>query len=84
MVKHQKGRTFLILKDKKKGNGTSTFRPITCLPFMWKVFTGILAEQLYGHKEREKLLPDEQKDCRRQCRGTKDYLMIDKMVMKNC
>ena len=76
-----KGRTCLILKDKKKGNETSNFRP---LPIMWKVFTRILAEQVYGHIEREKLLPDEQNGCRRKSRGTKDQLMIDKMVMENC
>ena len=29
-------------------------------------------------------MPDEQKGCRRQSRGTVDQLMIDKMVMKNC
>jgi len=30
------------------------------------------------------LLPDEQKGCRRNTRGTKDQLLIDKMVLKNC
>ena len=53
-----KGRTCLILKDEKKGNETSNFRRITYLPIIWKVFTRILAEQVYGHTEKEKLLPD--------------------------
>ena len=79
-----KGRICLILKHEKKGNETSNFRPITCLSIMWKVFTGILAEQVYGHMEREKLLLDEPKGCRRQSKGTKDQLMINKMVIKNC
>ena len=79
-----KGRTCLILKDKKRGNETSNFRLITCISIMWKVFIGLLAEQVYGHIEKEKLLSDEQKGCRRQSRGTKDQLMIGKMVMKNC
>ena len=34
--------------------------------------------------EREKLLPNEQKGCRRQSVGTKDQAMIMKMVMKSC
>ena len=34
--------------------------------------------------DEEKLLPDEQKGCRRQKRGTKDQLLIDKMVIRNC
>jgi len=29
------------------------------------------------------LLPDGQKGCRRNTRGTKDQLLIDKMVLKN-
>ena len=55
-----KGKTCLILKDEKKGNETSNFRLIMCLPIMQKVFIGILAEQVYGHMERVKLLSDEQ------------------------
>ena len=72
----------MILNNTKKGNETSNLWPITCLPIMCKVFTGILAGQVYGHKEREKLLLDEQKGCRRQSSGTKDQLMVDKMVKK--
>ena len=79
-----KGKTCLILKDKTKGNLVSNFRPITCLPVMWKLFTGMLAEEIYEHLDLENLLPDEQKGCRRNSRGTKDQLIIDKMVQKNC
>ena len=78
-----KGRTCLIQKDENKGNDVSNFRPITCLPLMWKLLTGILAEEVYTHLERKNLLPDEQEGCRRNSRGTKDQLMIDKMVLKN-
>ena len=79
-----RGRTCLILKDVKKGSDVTNFRAITCLPLMWKILTGIVSESLYHHLENEKLLPEEQKGCRKQSRGTKDQLMIDKMVMKNC
>ena len=79
-----KGRTCLILKHEKKENETPNFRPITCLSIMWKVFTGILAGQVYGHMEREKLLLDEQKGSRRQSKGTRNHLMINKTVIKNC
>ena len=30
------GRTSLLQKDKSKGNVESNYRPITCLPLMWK------------------------------------------------
>ena len=35
------GQTVLLLKDKSKGNKVSNYRPITCLPFMWKLLTGM-------------------------------------------
>ena len=33
-----KGRTVSLQKDKTKGNIASNYRPITCLPIMWKLF----------------------------------------------
>ena len=41
------------MKDEKRGNKTSNFILITCLPMMWNVSTGILAEQFYEHMEKE-------------------------------
>ena len=66
-----RGRSCLILKDMKKGSDVTNFRPITYLPLMWKVLTGIVSESLYYHLESEKLLPEEQKGCRKNSRGTK-------------
>ena len=48
---------------KGKGNVTSNYRPITCLPLMWKLLTGVIADQIYAHLDQEKLLPEEQKGC---------------------
>ena len=50
---------------------------------MWKLITGIVADEIYNHLEENDLLPEEQKSCRRNSRGTKDQLLIDKAVMKN-
>ena len=76
--------TILLLKGKSKENEVSNYRPITCLPLMWKLITGIVADEIYNHLEENDLLPEEQKGCRRNSRGTKDQLLIDKAVMKNC
>ena len=76
-----KGRTVLIQKDSAKGTVASNYRPIACLPLMWKLLTGIFAEQIYGHLKDNDLLPDEQKGCRKRTRGTKDQLLIDKAIM---
>ena len=50
---------------------------------MWKLLTGIFAEKIYAHLDGNNLLPDEQKGCRKQSRGTKDQLLIDKMILKD-
>eukprot|EP00112_Aurelia_sp_Birch-Aquarium-sp1_P022216 Seg6175.2 transcript_id=Seg6175.2/GoldUCD/mRNA.D3Y31 product="hypothetical protein" protein_id=Seg6175.2/GoldUCD/D3Y31 len=40
-----KGRTVLIQKDKSKGIESSNFRPITCLPLVWKLLTGLITDE---------------------------------------
>merc|ERR1712059_155271 len=52
-----KGRTVLIQKDPAKGRAVSNYRPIACLPLMWKLLTGIFAEKIYDHLHRNNLLP---------------------------
>ena len=78
------GRTILLVKDVEKGNEVDNYRPITCLPLIWKLLTGVISDAIYDHLERSKLLPEEQKGCRKNCRGSKDHLLIDKAVLKNC
>ena len=39
---------------------------------MWKLLAGIVADEIYNHLAESDLLPEEQKDCRRNSRGTKD------------
>ena len=52
---------------------------------IWKLLMGIIVEKLYRHLERNGLLVnDEQKGCRKGSRGTKDQLLVDKTVVKNC
>ena len=50
---------------------------------MWKLLTGMFAEAIYDHLDDQKLLPEEQKGCRKQSRGTKDQLLIDKAITKD-
>ena len=35
------GHTILCQKDVSKGNAVENYRPITCLPLMWKLLTGV-------------------------------------------
>ena len=49
-----------------------------------EITNGYFFEEMYKHLDEERLLPDEQKGCRRQKRGTKDWPFIDKIVIQNC
>ena len=51
------GKTLLCTKEIQKGNLVSSFRPVTCLPLIWNLLTGILAEKLYEHLEKTNSLP---------------------------
>ena len=46
-------KTIIIMEDREKGNDVTNFRPITCLLLMWKIFTGVLSDELYDHLESE-------------------------------
>ena len=45
--------------------------------------TAIITESMINHLENNGLIPDEQKGNRRKSRGTKDQLLIDKMILRN-
>ena len=78
------GPTVLCQKDLKRANLAENYRPITCLPLLRKLLTGMIAEETYTYLELEKLLPEEQKGCKRGSRGAKNQLLIDKTVLKDC
>ena len=75
------GKTRLSQKDPGKGNAVDNYRPILCLPFMLKLITGIIANSVCEFLDLHNLIPVEQKGSRRNIRGTKDQLLIDKMVL---
>ena len=66
-----RGRTVLCQKDHSNGSAVDNYRPISCLPLMWKLLTGVMAESMYEYLEKNSILPEEQKGCRRKSRGTK-------------
>ena len=68
--------------DKIKGNIASNYGPTYCLPLMWKLLSGVVADQIYGHLDQQKLLPEEQKGCMKRSRGTNDLLYIDRAVIR--
>ena len=53
------GKTVLCQKDPVKGVAVDNYRPITCLPLMWKLLTGIISNLLYDFLETSDKLPSE-------------------------
>ena len=78
------GKIVLCQKDPAKGSAVNNYRPISCLPLIWKLIIGILAEKMYSHSERENVLSSEQKGCCQGSHGTKDQLLTDKTVLIDC
>ena len=67
----------MLQKDKSKDNVARNYRPL-----MLKLLTGVIADQIHAHLDQEKLLPEEQKGCRKGSRGNNVLLYIDRAVIK--
>ena len=64
-----KGRK-ITQKDPEKGNATHNYRPIACLPLLWKLLTSVLVEKVYAHLPGKNVLLNEQMRYRKQPRET--------------
>ena len=51
---------------------------------MWKLLRGVSGEEMYNYLEREKILPEEQKVCKRGSRRINNQVLMAKMVSKDC
>lgn len=73
------GVTFLLHKT---GSITEAknYRPITCLPTIYKLLTSILASKISAHIDAHNILATAQNGCRTGSRGTKELLLIDMTV----
>ena len=62
-------KTVLCQKDSSKGNAVDNYRPISCLPLMWKLITGTIAESIYSFLDVNDKLLVEQKGCQKNVEG---------------
>ena len=76
-----KGKTTIIQKDPSKGTAPNNYRPITCLPMMWKILTAQIREKIYYSLTSRGLFPDEQKGYRKGSRSTTELLYIDHYIL---
>jgi hypothetical protein len=77
------GATFLIPKNENTDN-PKNYRPVTCLPTIYKLLTSIISRRIQKYMEDENLLPKEQKWCCRESKGCKDQLLISKTKLQDC
>ena len=75
-----KGITRLIPKKTDTRN-PANYRPITCLPIIYKILSGILTSRMMEHLQTNNLIPEEQKGGIADCYGCIDQLIINSMVL---
>ena len=78
------GKKFLCQKDPSKRNAVVNYRTISCLPLMWKLITGAIAESIYHFLDVNDKLPVEQKEYKKKSRVTNYQLLIDKTILRDC
>ena len=52
------------------------------MPLIWQLLSGVITDQVYRRLDQQKLLPREQKGCRKRSRGTNDLLYVDRAVIR--
>ena len=72
----------LPLTENDETNNPKNYRPITCLPTMYKILTSILSDRAYKHLTINNLLPVEHKGCSKGSYGSKDQLLINKAIIE--
>lgn len=76
------GKTYLIPKDLKNTKNPGKYRPITCLPTIYKILTSCLTEKIYQHVYEKNIIAEHQKGCRREAMGCKEQLIIDEVILE--
>lgn len=76
------GVTYLLPKTTPATKDPSKYRPITCLPTVYKFLTGIISKKIYKHLTDNNLLAEEQKGCRKRSQGYKEQVIIDTVLTK--
>lgn len=74
------GITYLLPKVQAEILQPSQYRPITCLPTLYKLFTSIITNKIYKHVTDNGIMPVEQKGCQRGSYGCKEQIIIDTLI----
>lgn len=52
-----KGTGSTYTKIGLRGNIRNNYRPITCLPLVWNLLAGVMADEMHEYLERKIILP---------------------------
>ena len=77
------GVTYLLPKTQET-QLPNKYRPITCLPTIYKMLTGIITEKISHHFEVYNLISEEQAGGRKNTYGVKEQLLLNKTILENC
>ena len=55
------GKTTLCQKDSSRGSAIDNYRPISCLPLIWKLISRTIAESIYNFFNINDKLPESNK-----------------------
>lgn len=75
------GITYMKPKDTDTKN-PAKYRPITCLPTLYKILTSVLTDKIYTHCTNNNILAEQQKGCAKGSMGCKEQLIIDSIITK--
>lgn len=75
------GITHMIPKNKFIDD-PKNFRPITCLPVIYKIFTSVFEKSISKHLTNHHILAREQNGSRKGSRGSTEWLIIDNVIGK--
>ena len=64
-----------------KGNNPNNYRPITCLPMMWKISAAQIRKEIYNSRTSCGLFPEEEKGYQNGSRGSRELLYIDQHIL---
>lgn len=65
-----------------RNNNPKNYRPITCLPVIYKILTGVITQKIWKHVGKNKILAREQNGCPKDAKGSKELLIIDSLITK--
>jgi len=77
-------RSNISYTKEKNTENPKMYRPVTCLPKIYKRITYVINIHMQKYMDDENLIPKEQKGCYRGSKRCKDQLLISKAILEEC